>query len=57
VDHYISTQFCSCLAVYTDGSKDPMNGKTGECVFILEFDVNICKRLTNDVPVYYMKWR
>ena len=44
-----SSTFYSCLAVSTDGSKDLMIGKTGAGVFIPDFYINLCKRLTNDL--------
>jgi hypothetical protein len=52
VGQYSSNTFYSCLAVYTDGSKDLMNGKTGAGLFISDFYINLCKRLTNDLSVY-----
>ena len=36
----------------TAGSKDPVNGKTGAGICIPEFDVNLCKGLTNDLSVW-----
>ena len=41
VDQYISNPFNACLAVYTEGLKDPINGKTGAGVFIPMQQANI----------------
>lgn len=48
VDQYIGNQFYTCLAVYTDGSKDSMNGKTGAGVFLSSMLIHA----TNDLSVY-----
>ena len=52
VDNYIGRSFYAFLPLFTDGSKEPDSGCTGAGVYIPEFDVQICKRLTDELSVY-----
>jgi ribonuclease HI len=45
-------KFLCFFITFTDGSKDPDSGRTEAGVYVSEFDVNICRRLTDDLPVY-----
>ena len=43
---------CFFSPFFTDGSNNPDSGHTGAGVYIPEFDVQICRRLTDGLSVY-----
>jgi len=52
VQKYIEQNYANSVVIFTDGSKEPENGRTGAAVYIPEFKVAIKKRTTDHVSVY-----
>jgi ribonuclease HI len=52
VDNYIGISCYAFLPLFTEGSKDPDSGRKGAGVYLVEFDVQICRRLTDELSVY-----
>ena len=58
VDNYIGISFYAFLRLFTDGSKDPASRRTGAGDYVPEFDVQICRRLTDELSIYSVElWR
>ncbi len=49
---YSDQSYPSWLHIFTDGSKDPISGRTAAAVFIPKFQTSIKKRITDQISVY-----
>ncbi len=52
VKNYMELHFTNKIIVFTDGSKNPENGRTGAAVYIPQCEENIEKRTTDFLSVY-----
>ncbi len=52
VKNYMELHFTNKIIVFTDGSKNPENGRTGAAVYIPQCEENIKKRTTDYLSVY-----
>lgn len=52
VSEYIKNSHYSFLQIYTDGSKNLDNGRTGAAFYVTEFEVKKAGRITNGTSIY-----
>ncbi|XDV45291.1 hypothetical protein PO909_013411, partial [Leuciscus waleckii] len=49
---YLDQTYSSWVQIFTDGSKDPISGRTAAAVYIPKFQISIKKRITDHISVF-----
>ena len=49
---YLDQTYSSWVQIFTDGSKDPVSGRTAAAVYIPKFQISIKKRITDHISIF-----